>query len=667
MVARITLSSIRDIYIKLLARVGSIDGVVLAIGIGSLILGSLVDVFLIRLVCLFLIIGSATLLFFSLRMKHFDDESRVENANSPIPATLEGSGMKKLYFDDFEITPVGKPVEEASDAPSVIPQSDGEVMMYAPAPMDTMLQNLPVMHPEVKTIVRDFQVSDFFDLDSDMFKGDTEPRTEFDFLLNKVLAVLKEVIFGHSVAFFWANREKGQLVLEARATESSTFVSTRRFPMGHDLLSKVAESGKPELITEVNSLSESELLPYYSEPWGVKSFAAVPVYFSRLSGRQGIDRPVGVLAIDSIAEDVFGPETLSLLGQFTKLISALIKSYTDKYDLLLESELLRALRRMQDRVRQDLSITTIVHALGEESSKLLSWDFQSVVLYDETKRAWITKKVTNRAHEGYVLPGQDIDLATSVVGRSIKSNEHTLIDDVEKMTMPRYHADEKISATGSFLSIPISSMNKCYGALNLESRHKANYARQDIELLSRLTEWAAYTLESVYMNDIIREYVIIDEATGVYSKKFFMHKLQEEMQRAEDIGSELSLLFITLDNSTDLGHRFGQEGFERVMLTLAQAVRTSIRPYDMVGRCDRDCFGVILINTPANDSYLWAEKIRRNVAANVIHIEGKSFSITISAGVCGALDGMRIEELIGNTTTVLNKATEDGGNAVRVF
>ena len=171
---------------------------------------------------------------------------------------------------------------------------------------------------------------------------------------------MKEVLFAHSVAFFWANREKHQMVLEARISDSANFIPSRRFSMGHDLVSKVAEHGKPELVSVVNPLSERELLPYYVTTSDIKSYAGVPVYFSQPKNEHALDLPVAVIAIDSKVEDAFGQETLALLGQCTKLVSALIKSYNDKYDLLLDSELLRSIRRLQERIRNDFTLSTII-------------------------------------------------------------------------------------------------------------------------------------------------------------------------------------------------------------------------------------------------------------------------------------------------------------------
>ena len=115
--------------------------------------------------------------------------------------------------------------------------------------------------------------------------------------------------------------------------------------MGQDLLSNVALTGKPELVTDVNPLSEGELLRYYEAPESIRSFIGAPVFFSKPGAVPDAERPVAVIAVDSKVGDQFGQETLIQLGQFTKLLSALIKSYNEKYELLLSSELLRSMTK----------------------------------------------------------------------------------------------------------------------------------------------------------------------------------------------------------------------------------------------------------------------------------------------------------------------------------
>jgi GAF domain-containing protein len=217
--------------------------------------------------------------------------------------------MKKLLFDDYQ----------SSSSRYVVKELEEEREKVVPSSRTT----LPAMSSLKAETIRQMEIPDFFDLDADTSYSETEPKSEFHSLVNKVLLVLKDVLFAHSVAFFWANREKGQMVLESMATDSDHFMSEKRFAIERDLVSQVALSGKPQVLGRVNPSSEKDLLRYYDSPTYVKSVLGVPVFY--MDSARDI-RPVGVIVADSKAEDAFGQETLELLGRFTKLVSALVKS-----------------------------------------------------------------------------------------------------------------------------------------------------------------------------------------------------------------------------------------------------------------------------------------------------------------------------------------------------
>lgn len=652
--------------------VQNIDGHILLVGLIAISISLWIDELFWKSIFTFVFCTAVCLFILSIKFKqkeltatmssvakHSDDTSEVRTSE-------EENEMKKLVFDDFQSDRLGKCVVEEIDDVVVVRSANKTVATQTPKEEKKVMVTKP-LKPEAKQAVREFQVSDFFDVNADVYKGGSEPRTEFDYLLNKVLAVIKEVTFAHTVAFFWANQDKQQMVCEEKITDSHNFLDSRRFNIGHDIVSKIALQSKPEIITRVNPVSEHELIAYYSQPQFIKSFVGVPVFFKNVVANKSVDEAVAVVAIDSKTEEAFGYETLLLLGQCTKLISGLIKSYTDKYDLLLDAELLNAIHRFQEKIKADLTVSTISQSLVDESTKLLKWDFISVVMQDEVKQTWAVQKVINRSGEIYIRPDTTIDFYSSIVGDVIKNNSHKLIEDLGSQNRCRYFEAEKINNSGSFISIPISSMNKCYGALTVESKDKYNFSKQDIEVLYRLTENAAAALEVFYMNKIIDEYVIVDELTGVYSKKFWNEKFNDELSRADDFGEDLSLLFLSVDNYAELLVRYGQNCINHLLVTLSKVIRSSVRQYDLVGRLDKDRFGIALIRTPANEAYLWAEKIRKTIASVVVSFENKSFSVTLSIGVSGASEGMTKDELTKNTSLVLHKATESGGNTVRVF
>lgn len=656
--------------------VGSIDGIVILVGIAAAVVGFLVDDVASRLICVGIVVLSTILAVGSLRLKREQLAKGFHVPQAQSPSQEEGIEMKKLVFDDFQ--PDARPryisetVEEVTTAlvssEANAPHS-GRVLSIeqpqAPRPKAGQLQRQ-------KAATREFQISDFFDSDEITHRhqpgsGQPELRTEFDFLLNKALGVIKEVTFAHTVAFFWANREKQQLVCESKTSESESFLPDRRLRMGLDLVSQVARTGKPELVSRVNPLSEEELIAYYTNVEFIKSFVAVPVFFPGAPADGRPYEPVGVIAVDSQVEDSYGPETIALLAQFSKLISALIKSSTDKYDLMLDVELLNSIRRLQKAIRNDFTVHTIASSLADEMAKLLNWNYLSIVLFDDQKNSWTVKKVVNRSHEPYISPGEPVELNGSIVGGTIKLNAHQIVEEFTAESLPRFNPGEKAERRGSFLSVPISSLNKCYGALCVESPDSSNFSRKDVEIAYRLTENAASALEILHMNEVIHQYVIVDELTGVYSKKFFLQKVEEELQRSDDFGLDASLLVIAVDNAREFETRYRREGFETALLNVAKILRASVRRYDLVGRFDHHRFGVLLVNTTGNDAYIWAERIRKAVASHVMQVDDKSFSVTISVGVSGAAEGTKAQTLVENALMVLDRGLEDGGNTVRMF
>lgn len=632
--------------VKEVAR--SRSGLAALIGVVVLIIGFFIGSSVGRTACVLTFAGAMTYAVVQIRRREpdVDDDVEQEEEHSQSP----NGNMKKLLFDDLQSSGGSYVVKEISDEKSVVIPSTRSVHAAPEAP--------------VREEVREFQVGDFFDLDPEVFGTDAEPGSEFRFLLSKVLLAIQEVLFAHSVVFFWSNHEKGTMVLEAKASESSNFMEEKRFSIGGDIVSQVATDGKPKFLGRIQASSESDVIPYYASAEYVKSIVVVPVYYLDGAGDQ---RPVGVIVVDSKADDAFGHETVCTLGNFTKLVAALVQSYTRKYDLLLDSELLSSIRRMHDRVKSDPTEYAVLAALADESNRLARWECFTVVMFSEEQHGWTLQKVVNKSGALYVGPDQTVDFGNSVAGKVIRTNTVVTVDAGRDDTAPRFAAGEPEGLGGSFVGIPISSINRCYGAVTFESRNPGSIAGAEVETLYRLVESAAAVLEVIYMNDLVKDHVVVDHLTGSTTRKYFLKKVEEEILRASDFETELALVSIAIDGRKEHVERYGQEGFEGIVAQTARIIRTNTRDYDLLGRLDADRIGVLLVNTAASDAYIWAEKVRKMVASQVMTLGDRSVSVTVSAGVCGLTEGMHREELLAGTAQVLSLAIEHGGNLVRVF
>ena len=575
------------------------------------------------------------------------EQSKADGQETPDTSEEQEAEMKKLVFDDFQ--PTGKKykvdiVEDQANKPA------GIAVKRSQAAPSTEFE---------------FQASDFFDANEDVFVREGGPKSEFGFLMKKVLTVMKEVNFAHTVAFFWVNKEKNQIVLESFVSDSDKFMTHRRRELGTDVISQVALSGKPKILSQVNAAGQLEMLGYYEVVEPVKTFAAVPIFYAKSAAVPY--EPVAVLTIDCIDEDAYGPETLSSLGQFTKLISALIRSYTDKYDLLLDSEVLRSISRMREQLKIEFSLHNVVRTLAEETSRLVAWDYVSVVLFDDSRKSWVVQFVLNRTNDPYVTPTQEIDPHQSLVGGVIQSGTPRIIDSMDAIELPRFYKAERVESKGAFMMLPIISTSRCYGVLAVESKDTKMYSDADVKLMDKLVETTASALEILNLTDVVNNYVLMDETTGVATRSYFVSRVQEEVHRANDFGSDLTLVMLSIDSMNEHLHRYGKEGFDFVLQNIGRMIKSSVRPYDLVGRYDYNRFAVLLVSTSAKDANLWSEKLCKNIASNIINVDQKSFSVTVSIGVCGAVSETSDIELLENASQTLKKAIEAGGNVVRVF
>jgi diguanylate cyclase (GGDEF)-like protein len=511
-----------------------------------------------------------------------------------------------------------------------------------------------------------FRTSDFIEDRPHSTMSTMETQSEFNNLLGKVLTAVKDVCFAHTVAFFWINHESKQLVVEAKVTDSESFTTDRKLPLSSDVVSTIGMSGEPKIVNSILAESEQNILCYYHHLQEVKSFIGVPVFYSNAAAGS---KPIGVIAVDSKAEDAYGDETFTVLSHFSKLVSALLISYTEKYDLFSDVKLVEADWKLKRKLIGKPAIPFAVNGLLEELENIISWDSLSVIVYDEAQRGWSLASVRVRANEKFVSPKQLIDFDNSLAGKAIRTNSVQVIHltNNNQLIFHQHESSFDLLTQGEMVIAPFSAGGKCFGAVAVTNKKQHVFSKKDIFAVEFLASTIAPVFEIAELSAILSEHVAIDELTGVWSKKYFVQRLTEELQRANDRGEDLTMVLISLFNVPDIEQRYGTEGRDAALVHVAALLRTNVRPYDSIGRYDAATFAVVLTDTIAGDAYLWAEKIRTAIASSIVTVERKSFSISVTIGVSGASAKMTPDDLIKNTSLVLEQAKKAGGNIVRVF
>jgi len=499
-------------------------------------------------------------------------------------------------------------------------------------------------------------IADLFDFTSDEHHG--EPRNEFDWLLHRVLRTIREVVPSYSTVFFWIDNPGGRMIVEAKITESETMATQRKIPLGRDIVSQIAQSGLPEVLTEISPGAELDLLCYYRQPNGVRSFAGVPVYFNR--------DIVAVLALDAKSEEAFDARTVQVLGHFTKIISGLIRGYTDKYDLHLSARAVRAVEKLRTALPPHIANDEkIARTLLNVAEEIVEWEWACATMFDDNTGDWTLQIGDARRGLPYEGIGRIIDLQRSIVGTVICSGKPMIIGDATNEV--RFHPEENAGAGGSFLCLPLSTSLRSYGAICIEHSAKNNFTQHDADMLVILAQTAAAMIESFHLNKMIDEQLMTDERTGIYNRRYLLSRLDEDITRASDLKEQLSFVVFGIDNPRGAAEKAGADSIDPVVASIAKIVSPHTRMYDVLGRYDANTIGVVLAGKTDEDAYLWAEKARKDIASAVLAIGTKKATFTASAGICGARHSATHVDLVNGALQALERAQEIGGNTVMVY
>lgn len=105
-----------------------------------------------------------------------------------------------------------------------------------------------------------------------------------------------------------------------------------------------------------------------------------------------------------------------------------------------------------------------------------------------------------------------------------------------------------------------------------------------------------------------------DGLTGCVTQTALYAVLEEELQRCARQQLPLSVLLLDLDDFKAVNDTFGHLAGDRVLRAVGQALRTTVRPYDLVARYGGDEFVVLAPGTALPAAGELAERLQTALA-----------------------------------------------------
>ena len=159
----------------------------------------------------------------------------------------------------------------------------------------------------------------------------------------------------------------------------------------------------------------------------------------------------------------------------------------------------------------------------------------------------------------------------------------------------------------------------------------------------------------------------VDSKTGLYNARHFASVMQEELGRAQRFQRPMALIMADLDLLRDINNTYGHLAGDAVLRGVAEVFRQQLRHYDVPARFGGEEFSILLPETPPEQAFEIADRIRRSVAARLFEVETSSEPIraTISMGVAAfPRDGQDATELVHQADLAVYRAKLQGRNRV---
>ncbi|WP_337865461.1 GAF domain-containing protein [Ignavibacterium sp.] len=479
---------------------------------------------------------------------------------------------------------------------------------------------------------------------------------KFAFALEKVLAVIKDAYSAHSALFFWYNRKKEKLSIEKFVSVSND-ISSRKFDIEDDILSKIVQKSEPELLSNISPTAEADVIRYYDKPQGIRSFVGVPLFYE--------NNLIGILAMDSKMDDAFGIETIYSLGRFVRVITMIIQIFEEKHSDLISQNRLKALLKL---IGPDSDFETeegVFNAIQASLKDLIEWDVFTFVYFKPVEKRFEVVKVVNNTTLKYIGQGLQVDLSSTIVGKAVATGLAVKIDEMNSDNFKRFTKNEDLTLDGSFLAIPIVYSNQNFGVLCFETLKKSHYTNADVKFLQSAVNIIAYIIYSHSSQKLLRSLIALDLDTRALNAENFKHRLTEDLFKQYSVKAQGALALIKIDEFLEQESLFDGDPFPKVLESVAEAISEDLTPFAIFGRLEERIFAIHFFNTEPKAVYIWAEKLRVKVARKPVSVISKQNTYTISIGVAATTGRTNADEILENAHLALQKAVEKGGNTVR--
>ncbi len=224
-------------------------------------------------------------------------------------------------------------------------------------------------------------------------------------------------------------------------------------------------------------------------------------------------------------------------------------------------------------------------------------------------------------------------------------------------------ADTDISQYKEYIVMPLEIERELIGYLVA-----SEMSEEDKDKFIVLAQQFTLGIKRAFLYQRLQELAITDGLTGVFSRRYSLERLEEEIERSNKFNHKFSAAMLDIDHFKSYNDRYGHLVGDAILKEVSRATKDSIRQIDLIGRYGGEEFLIILTETDKDQAVFAGERIRKSIEDNVVRVYDEELKITVSIGISTFPDDAKDKDtLIDKADEALYKAKETGRNKVCVY
>ncbi|ADN08474.1 GGDEF domain-containing response regulator [Sulfurimonas autotrophica] len=173
------------------------------------------------------------------------------------------------------------------------------------------------------------------------------------------------------------------------------------------------------------------------------------------------------------------------------------------------------------------------------------------------------------------------------------------------------------------------------------------------------------SIEALENIQMITNYANRDYLTGLYNRRYFFETINEYIDEIKDSGEKFSIGMIDIDHFKKINDTYGHDVGDKVITALADILRSSTNPHDVVARFGGEEFCVVLKNINQYSAHEIFNRLREEAEKFSFHLKDEQYiNFSVSIGALLFNEEESLEENINAADMLLYKAKDNGRDQV---